>query len=577
MSSYAAPAQHALHQQHAQNENSNEPFDDTSASPSRLNSTTRTNGDAKVEVKPNHGAAPVTILRCGDEIVNHARDIGIWWRTTLIAFTSFLGLVMAIAALAEERTNPDDEDALDNIEALYIVVTVLTALTGVLLIEFYVFEFRHRRKDCDTRKIEHVPYWRYNLPLLLIEIIVHVPHPLPGKDWDEISLYFMGWMFVRVYTILRVLAYNHMAYSMRFEIFGKQAAKFPKVDVGWPMMIKIIFLQNSGTFFLATLWYVVFWVSFTVYIAERAANQEDFEKYTHCLWFTFVTGSTIGYGDMTPFTTLGKLAAVVAGVFGVVIANMVAAILAVRFAATSAEGEILTYVLKYKSRGDLENESANVLANFLRLCVAAGRASRLADEESGGRMSRKCVTDVARDMTYLIVYRKLETSIDKAKVARNILDSLVPDDARASMELNSVLVATERMKAEQQRQSKLLSTLNASTSRQFATMMTSLAKVHAHLNKKQVNVADRVDVLEQQILSCIDAVQSVSSAISGATGRAPASARSDTPTPAAPTPQQQIIMTAEGDRVMQAQVSSINVMLKKILASQQELCDLVVR
>eukprot|EP00760_Papus_ankaliazontas_P009525 PhM_4_TR14095/c0_g1_i4/m.49872/K04944/KCNN3; potassium intermediate/small conductance calcium-activated channel subfamily N member 3 len=428
MSSYAAPAQHALHQQHAQNENSNEPFDDTSASPSRLNSTTRTNGDAKVEVKPNHGAAPVTILRCGDEIVNHARDIGIWWRTTLIAFTSFLGLVMAIAALAEERTNPDDEDALDNIEALYIVVTVLTALTGVLLIEFYVFEFRHRRKDCDTRKIEHVPYWRYNLPLLLIEIIVHVPHPLPGKDWDEISLYFMGWMFVRVYTILRVLAYNHMAYSMRFEIFGKQAAKFPKVDVGWPMMIKIIFLQNSGTFFLATLWYVVFWVSFTVYIAERAANQEDFEKYTHCLWFTFVTGSTIGYGDMTPFTTLGKLAAVVAGVFGVVIANMVAAILAMRFAATSAEGEILTVMLQRKHRKELDYQSALVVTLSYRLYILKKNDHREAVVEE-------------------MVFRQIETATRRAKTARMILATLIPDEARRNTEMSNIIKESKEIGA----------------------------------------------------------------------------------------------------------------------------------
>ena len=44
------------------------------------------------------------------------------------------------------------------------------------------------------------------------------------------------------------------------------------------------------------------------------------------LYFTFVTGLTIGYGDLTPKTLVGRLLAMVVGFAGIVVTGLVAAV-----------------------------------------------------------------------------------------------------------------------------------------------------------------------------------------------------------------------------------------------------------
>uniref|UniRef100_A0A8C9DC91 Potassium voltage-gated channel subfamily Q member 4 n=1 Tax=Panthera leo TaxID=9689 RepID=A0A8C9DC91_PANLE len=63
---------------------------------------------------------------------------------------------------------------------------------------------------------------------------------------------------------------------------------------------------------LITAWYIGFLVlifaSFLVYLAEKDANS-DFSSYADSLWWGTITLTTIGYGDKTPHTWLGRVLA----------------------------------------------------------------------------------------------------------------------------------------------------------------------------------------------------------------------------------------------------------------------------
>ena len=62
------------------------------------------------------------------------------------------------------------------------------------------------------------------------------------------------------------------------------------------------------------LWYLA---SVVLYLAESAAQPEQFGSITRTMWWSVVTLTTVGYGDVYPITVFGKVAAGLIAVIGV--------------------------------------------------------------------------------------------------------------------------------------------------------------------------------------------------------------------------------------------------------------------
>ena len=56
-----------------------------------------------------------------------------------------------------------------------------------------------------------------------------------------------------------------------------------------------------------------------IYFVERKLNPEQFSSIPAAFWWSIITMTTVGYGDMVPITPLGKLVGAVCAVFGVVV------------------------------------------------------------------------------------------------------------------------------------------------------------------------------------------------------------------------------------------------------------------
>ena len=56
-----------------------------------------------------------------------------------------------------------------------------------------------------------------------------------------------------------------------------------------------------------------------IYLAEHDAQPEAFGSIPNSLWWAIVTITTLGYGDVTPITTLGRLFASVTVIVGLLI------------------------------------------------------------------------------------------------------------------------------------------------------------------------------------------------------------------------------------------------------------------
>lgn len=81
----------------------------------------------------------------------------------------------------------------------------------------------------------------------------------------------------------------------------------------------IFFDQPSKTFFPLMLLSIVAYVMASVmYIIEAKYNPQYFGSIIRSLWFSFVSATTIGYGDVTPSTALGKILTIIFALLGII-------------------------------------------------------------------------------------------------------------------------------------------------------------------------------------------------------------------------------------------------------------------
>ncbi|XP_069478645.1 potassium voltage-gated channel subfamily KQT member 4 [Ambystoma mexicanum] len=100
----------------------------------------------------------------------------------------------------------------------------------------------------------------------------------------------------------------------------------------WKLLGSVVYAHSKE---LITAWYIGFLVlifaSFLVYLAEKDANA-DFATYADSLWWGTITLTTIGYGDKTPQTWLGRVLAAGFALLGISFFALPAGILGSGFA-----------------------------------------------------------------------------------------------------------------------------------------------------------------------------------------------------------------------------------------------------
>lgn len=133
-------------------------------------------------------------------------------------------------------------------------------------------------------------------PLLLIDLLAILPFYLS-------FLLPVDLRFMRVFRLL--LIFKLTRYHPSMSLLGRVVR-----DEAGPIA--------AALFILATL--LIAAASFA-YLAEHEAQPQVFASIPDAMWWAIVTMTTVGYGDMVPVTTLGK---VIGGVIGVIGLGMVA-------------------------------------------------------------------------------------------------------------------------------------------------------------------------------------------------------------------------------------------------------------
>lgn len=182
----------------------------------------------------------------------------------------------------------------------------------VISVVIFSLEYLARVWSCTERpgvKFHH-PLWgrlRYMLtPMLLLDLIVILPFFLAMMGTFDLR-------FLRVLRLLRVFRLTRYSSALRLlvEVLKDEAA-------------------NIGAALFILMMMVVFSASL-VYLAEFEVQPDAFGSIPDALWWAIITITSIGYGDVVPVTTMGKVFGAVIGILSVGIVALPTGIIASGF------------------------------------------------------------------------------------------------------------------------------------------------------------------------------------------------------------------------------------------------------
>ena len=215
---------------------------------------------------------------------------------------------------------------LETVEGLYVAYTEF--FTGFELFSVAVFTVEYLVRlwvvvDSSNENYRH-PFngrLRYAVtPMALIDIAAILPFYLS-------LLIPVDLRFMRVFRLLRLLKLTR--YSTALQTLGAVLYD-QRRTLGASIFVMLILLVFSSSI---------------IYLVEKDAQPEAFSSIPNAMWWGLATLTTVGYGDVTPATGIGKVFGATIMVLGIGMAALPAGILATGFA---TEMQKRTFVVHWK-------------------------------------------------------------------------------------------------------------------------------------------------------------------------------------------------------------------------------------
>lgn len=153
--------------------------------------------------------------------------------------------------------------------------------------------------------------WLFS-PMALIDLIAILPAILQ-------QFFALDLRMLRLLRLLRILKLSRYSQSLRLlmKVLARESSSLQAMLF---ILVVLIILSASG-----------------IYLVESKVQPEHFGSIPKAMWWAVVTLTTVGYGDVIPTTTLGKVFGACITILGIGIAALPAGILASGFASELEE------------------------------------------------------------------------------------------------------------------------------------------------------------------------------------------------------------------------------------------------
>uniref|UniRef100_A0A914HJZ7 Calmodulin-binding domain-containing protein n=1 Tax=Globodera rostochiensis TaxID=31243 RepID=A0A914HJZ7_GLORO len=194
---------------------------------------------------------------------------------------------------------------------------------------------------------------------VLLELIVCALTPVPLLRFPSGGEAFAcALMFLRLYWLPRVL---HLRSRLCTDAAAKSIAGLNRVKTDTRFMLKLMLFLHPGP--TLSTFVFCFWLvgAYILRLCESNIEDNKLLTYYNTLWMMCVTFLTIGYGDIYPVTTCGRLMAIVTGIVGVCVASMIVAVIVQKISLSQAEERVHKFMAKTKFAKSLKVTAAQVL------------------------------------------------------------------------------------------------------------------------------------------------------------------------------------------------------------------------
>lgn len=127
----------------------------------------------------------------------------------------------------------------------------------------------------------------------------------------------------------KIFEYNSNASYWIIKLLGN--------DINFSFFIRCLLAEKAVITVFIFFISIIFFFSFIIWIFEWDNPFSDFSDLWNCVWFVFITMTTVGYGDYLPITIYGRLLSFLICISGVMTVNLITVILADKLALKNNE------------------------------------------------------------------------------------------------------------------------------------------------------------------------------------------------------------------------------------------------
>lgn len=282
-----------------------------------------------------------------------------------------------------------------------VYLRAITSITtiGVLIciVMYHVIGIKLRLVSQGLNNWRYVTDW-IDLGKLTTELTVCAIHPMPFVSAAALPMYvssvnelhaftvemlpinsiFTILMFLRVYLFMRFLVVHSALFC---DTTVQSLGAMSNVNINAQFVFKALMSIYPGTCLVSIMGIVLLVNSYSLRMCEHYTLEKNAETFfMQAIWMTCVTFLTLGYGDVVPRTTCGRVLAIGTGMMGVGLMALCVAVLTRKLEQTRGERYVHSFVQQIKMDKRYKNAAAKVVTEFLTLCRLRRRGADTTDE-----------------------------------------------------------------------------------------------------------------------------------------------------------------------------------------------------